>query len=396
MPDIATAHKTHTYIDNVESLKTLCTHLVSLSFITIDTEFVRSRTLFPALGLVQIFDGNKVYLIDTVAIDDLSALKPVLTDKNLLKVIHSCSEDLDALSYNIGVYPSPVFDTQIAANLLGLGNSIGYANLVEKICGIRLDKGESRTDWIARPLSNSQLHYAAADVTFLYEVYEHLHPLVEEKGWLNILFEEVMLIIQKKANPLPSEYAYLNYSSGWKLNPKHLYALKLLAEWRLNEAKQKNIAVNFVLREQSILEIAMKLPKSATHLSQMGHVTSKQVRLYEAKIHDIIARVESEQPECYPPLIQRLNDFPLYKKVGSAIKGVVSAHAEKTQIPEPLLASKKQINDVLKWLWFDLNDLSLREIKPDLLTGWRRDMLLSALEDAISNELRGTDVLRSL
>lgn len=396
MPDLAKAHKNHTYIDDVETLQTLCNYLVSLEFITIDTEFVRSRTLFPALGLVQVFDGEEVYLIDTVAIDDLSSLKPVLTQPNLLKIIHSCSEDLDALSYNIGAFPSPVFDTQIAANLLGLGNSIGYANLVEKICRIRLDKAESRTDWISRPLSNRQLDYAAADVTFLYAVYLHLKPRIDDKGWSDILFEEVTLIVQKKAKPLPAEFAYLGYSNSWKLKQKNLCALKRLAEWRLIEAQTKNIAVNFVMREQSVLDISIKLPRSVAFLSQINSITGKQVRLYEAKILEIITQVESDTSDCYPPLIQRLNDFPLYKKVGNAIKSVVAENALKTHIPEPLMASKKQINDVLKWLWFDINELDLRAIKPDLLSGWRREMLINQIETVVFSELRGTDVLRSL
>ncbi len=396
MPDFATAHKHHVYVNDVELLQDLCKKLVFHDFITIDTEFVRSRTLYPALGLVQVFDGKDVYLIDTVAIKDLSPLKALLSNQSVIKVIHSCSEDLDALSYNVGEFPTPVFDTQIAANLLGLGNSIGYANLVERICDVKLDKGESRTDWISRPLREGQLEYAAADVTFLYNIYLHLEPLIKEKGWLDILFEETALIVEKKANPLPANYAYLNYSNGWKLRPKNLYALKLLADWRLQEAQTKNIAVNFVMREQSILEIALKLPKSVTYLSQISHITNKQVRLYEATILAVVKRVESENPESYPPIIQRLNDFPLYKKIGNAIKTVVSEQAASSQIPEPLLASKKQINEVLKWLWFDINELDLRGVKPDLLVGWRRELLLKELEPVIFNELRGADVLRSL
>ncbi|GLR69666.1 ribonuclease D [Agaribacter marinus] len=389
-------HETFIYIETNEALAALCKKCLTLPYITLDTEFVRTKTLYPLLGLVQIFDGKAVYLIDPVKITDIAPLAKLLTDESTLKVLHSCSEDLDALKHNVGEYPSPLFDTQVAAGFLDMGNSIGYANLVENICDVTLDKTESRTDWLARPLRQEQLMYAAADVTYLHIVYAELFNAVEEKQLTKAVLLEAQNMTDKKQYAIPSDYAYMTIGNNWKLAPKNLLALKLLAKWRVETAQDNNTSINFVLRESCMLDIAARLPRNLSLLGKVHGISPKQNRLYGKVILSIVDDVENATQDEYPPRIERLIDFPKYKKAVSDIKARICTLAESAGIPEPVIASKKQINDLLKWCWFTFCDFDVRELRPDLLSGWRRELLLDDLASLFDDNEGEYNAVRSL
>ena len=159
------------WVDDKATLDSLCASWMQQARIAIDTEFMRSSTYYPHAGLIQVGDGKGCYLIDPLAIDDLSSLAVLMTHPATVKVIHSCSEDLEVFRFLLGVVPSPLMDTQIAAAYANMGFSLGYAALINDQLGIALDKGETRSDWMQRPLSQSQLHYAALDVAYLLIVY---------------------------------------------------------------------------------------------------------------------------------------------------------------------------------------------------------------------------------
>ena len=145
------------YLDTPCALRAYCEHAATKSAVAVDTEFVRTRTFYPQLGLVQLFDGEQAALVDVIAIDDCSSLVSLLTNPNVIKVLHAPSEDLEAFHHALGIYPSPMFDTQTAAQLLGIGNTMGYGRMVEALLSVSLEKGESRTDWLRRPLTPEQL-----------------------------------------------------------------------------------------------------------------------------------------------------------------------------------------------------------------------------------------------
>lgn len=386
------------YIDNQAALIDLCDDLAQAEVITVDTEFVRTRTLNPLLGLLQVFDGKRLALVDPVAIKDLSAFTAILENTNIIKVLHSCSEDIDALYSNLGVTPQPLFDTQFAASILGIGPSIGYANLIESFFSVALDKGESRTDWMARPLSVKQLEYAAADVTYLMAAYDELAGQLKEKQLMPHVFAESATLIHKKTTTLPSEFAYLSLSNAWKLSGAQLYALKHLAKWRLDLARAQDIAINFVIKEATMLDIAMKLPQSVSQLHQMDTLFGKQVRLYAQDILRITEAALNAADEDIPAKPKRLIDFSANKRASSDIKALVDKVEKQTGIPASVLASKKQIGQVLKWCWFEQDEFAMQGLMPDLLSGWRRDLFIDDLQALFSsNKGEGKyETLRSL
>jgi ribonuclease D len=384
------------YIDTADALVDYCERISGADALAIDTEFVRTRTLVPQLGLIQVYDGQHLGLIDPVAIKDLSVFNEVLTNPNIIKVLHACSEDLDALWFNLKVIPSPLFDSQFAANLLDMGQTLGYANLVEKMLNVHVDKGESRTDWIARPLSPEQLKYAAADVYYLLPVYRDIAKQVEEQGQTEWVFAESTFLSSKKRAKLPSDLAYLSIKNNWKLGARSRQALKDIASWRLQQAQQRDMAINFVLREQGMLEVATKLPDNKAKLFQLDTITPKEARLHTDILLELVQKSLSTEPEQCPPKIQRLVDFPEYKKALAVLKTVCEKLAQKHHTRVEVLASKKQLNQWLKWCWFEIDELDAMQLQPDIVSGWRRDLFAEELNTLFNKEGGQFNALRGI
>ncbi|MBD3587386.1 ribonuclease D [Salinimonas sp. HHU 13199] len=377
-------------ITTSEQLKNVCRKAQTHAAVALDTEFVRTRTLTPQLGLLQLYDGDQLVLIDPLQIEDMQPFITLMLNSNVVKVLHSCSEDLEAFLTAFDCIPSPVFDTQFAASVLNIGPTLGYARLVEMLSNVQLDKGESRTDWLARPLSEKQLHYAANDVLYLLPVYENLNKQITEKGLLNWVFDEMTTLAAKKAANLPAEFAYLPVKNNWRLNIEQLTVLQHLSAWRIGMARKKDLALNFVLKESLMFEIAQRLPDSRHELSSVCGMIAPTMRRYGDTLLDIVQRARDEYNDLpqdkHLPRAQRLVDFPAYKKTLAELKTAANDIAEQYQVPVEVVASKKQLNQVLKWYWFDLDEMQVQGLTPDLLTGWRAPLFKNAIETVIGPE----------
>ena len=384
------------YIDTPEALADYCERISGADALAIDTEFVRTRTLVPQLGLIQVYDGEHLGLIDPVALQDLTAFNLILTNPKIIKVLHSCSEDLDALWFNLKVIPEPLFDSQFAANLLDMGQTLGYANLVEQMLNVHVDKGESRTDWIRRPLSAQQLEYAAADVFYLLPVYRQLAERITEAGQSNWVFAESHFLSLKKRAELPSDLAYLSIKNNWKIGAQSRQALKDIASWRLQQAQKRDMAINFVLREQGMLEVAMKLPDNKAALFQLEAITPKEARVHADILLELVQKARKTEPTDCPAKVQRLTDFAEYKKALAELKDLCEKLALKHHTRVEVLASKKQLNQWLKWCWFDIDELDALQLQPDIVSGWRRDIFADELTAIFNSEGDNFDALRSL
>lgn len=377
-------------ITSAQQLATFCLGASQCSALAVDTEFVRTRTMTPQLGLIQLYDGHQLVLVDPIAIDDFSPLCDLLTSPSIVKLFHSCSEDLEAFLTALNVIPCPVFDTQLAATLLCMGNSLGYAKLVEKQLGIVLDKGESRTDWLARPLSDKQLSYAANDVLYLWQIYPELAKQADEKGITQWIYDEVSLTADKKSTPVNPEFSYLKLKNAWQLQGTGLLVLQQLSAWRLEKARSDDISLNFIVKETAMLDIANIQPTSMSSLNRIPDLSPRDIRRHGRTIIDIVANALSHEETLCPNNIERLVDFSTYKKQCQRLREACRLVAEKHDIPVELLASKKQINQFLSYCWMPEQYNKEYPLKPDLTVGWRHQLLEQSLARIMQDTAVGT------
>jgi len=368
-------------IETQNQLNTFVEQIKSKPILAIDTEFMRRRTLYPEVALIQVFDGEHLALIDPLAELSLFDFWEILKDPAVLKVLHSPSEDIEVFQKYAGFVPAPLFDTQFALQLLGEGNCMGFALMVKELLGIEIDKSESRTNWLQRPLTKKQLDYAAADTFHLLPCFELIIERINEADLFDIVINESELIANKRAFQTPDDLLYKDIKNAWQLKPHELAVLKELAVWRRNKAIRKNLALNFVLKEHNMTEIAKRGPSSLNSLRQIPGVESMEVNRSGVEILKCIETAKAMPEELHPPVLKRLIDFPSYKKVAKDIKQKVTKVAKEHNIPEDVMASKKQVNQLISWNWKLTNEQKRKHIKPDLLSSWRYSYIKETLKE---------------
>jgi ribonuclease D len=362
-------------------LNTFVEQIQNKPILAIDTEFMRRRTLYPEVALIQVFDGEHLALIDPLAELSLFDFWQVLKDPAVLKVLHSPSEDIEVFQKYAGFVPAPLFDTQFALQLLGEGNCMGFALMVKTLLGIEIDKSESRTNWLQRPLTTKQLDYAAADTFHLLPCFELIIDRINNADLFEIVLDESELIANKRAFQTPDELLYKDIKNAWQLKPHELAVLKELAIWRRNKAIRKNLALNFVLKEHNMTEIAKRGPSSLNSLRQIPGVESIEVNRSGVEILKCIEKAKAIAVDEHPQVLKRLIDFPNYKQTAKDIKQKITKVAKANNIPEDVLASKKQVNQLISWNWKLTAEQKKTHIKPDLLNSWRYSFIKEALKE---------------
>ncbi len=364
---------TFEYIDDDASLTKLVAQYRQSQLLVLDTEFVRTRTYYARLGLIQAYDGKTLALIDPVAVSNLAEFWQLLTVPEITTVLHSCSEDLEVFARNGNCQPFKLFDSQIAASLCGFGHGLGYGKLVEQTLDIVLDKGESRTDWMKRPLSEAQLNYAANDVYYLYNLYPQLIEKLEEQDRLAWVFEEGERMTKDRLTPPNLDQAYLKVKNAFQLSPKQLAFLKVLAKWRLQKALSRDLAVGFVVKDHALIGLAKKQPKSNNELFNMTELTEQEKRIHGKDILALLKTADLDNP---PKAIDVIALKTGYKSSFKAIKNCLVAIAENKQVSIELLGSKRHIHEYLQWLWDGKVTAT-----PLLLTGWRKGLVETSLNE---------------
>ncbi|EGT3573708.1 ribonuclease D [Citrobacter amalonaticus] len=357
-----------------DSLATLCEAVRAFPAIALDTEFVRTRTYYPQLGLIQLFDGEHVALIDPLGINDWSPLKAILRDTAITKFLHAGSEDLEVFLNAFGELPQPLIDTQILAAFCGRPLSWGFASMVEEYTGVALDKSESRTDWLARPLSERQCEYAAADVWYLLPIAGKLMAETEAVGWLSAALDECRLMQTRRQEILAPEEAWRDITNAWQLRTRQLACLQLLADWRLRKARERDLAVNFVVREEHLWSVARYMPGSMGELDSLG-LSGSEIRFHGKTLLSLVAKAQALPEEALPEPLLNLMDMPGYRKAFKAIKALVTDVSAEHHVSAELLASRRQINQLLNWHW----KLKPQSTQPELISGWRAALMAEKL-----------------
>lgn len=354
-------------ISDTKTLADFCRRLAGTEFVTVDTEFMREKTYWARLCLIQVAGTTESQAIDALA--EGISLKPLFTllrDKKTLKVFHAARQDLEIFYHLMGgSLPEPVFDTQVAAMVCGFGESVGYETLVSKLTRARIDKASRFTDWSLRPLSERQVKYALEDVTHLRDVYEKLRAKLVANGHAAWLEEEMATLTNPQTYALQPDQAYRRIKTR-SSNARFLAVLREVAAWREREAQRLDLPRNRVLRDEALIEIAHHTPSTAEELTRtrgLGHKFAESERGAEllAAVKRGVAVPDDQCPQPAPR-----SDLPRgLGPVVDLMKVLLKMKCEQFEVAQKLVASSDEVERIAAF-----GD----EADVPALKGWRRQV----------------------
>ena len=351
-------------------------------WLALDTEFIRERTYYPKLCLVQIAAHNEkgelqLACIDPLEIDDISALLDLLNNTNIIKVLHAAHQDLEIFNYLSGQVPQPIFDTQPAASVLGYGDHMGYARLMQQVLKVDLDKSQSRTNWANRPLKQAQLDYAIDDVRYLAQAYPIIRNKLIALGRLDWLDSDFSHFIN------PQLYA-INAMTRWRkvqglqvLKRQQLATLRELAAWREHLAERKNLPRKWIIKDEILIDLARQQPKNLQAIAEMrGINTPKTKKYHKTWLACIMNGISLDESEC-PEINHRKKPTITQDKIIDILMTALSIHAQELGITPAVVTTRKKVTSMV---------LEKRQI---LSNDWRGALVNNLFEDI----LKGSKVL---
>ncbi len=326
--------------------------------IGLDTEFVRERTYFPRPGLIQASDGQSVWLLDAVALPRMESLAALLDDQERVKVLHSVGEDMEVFQILTGTVPDPLFDTQVAAAMLGYPLQLRYEQLVAETLGAELAGGKARSDWCKRPLARDLLTYAAQDVIWLPRLKHHLTEQLDRKGRLAWLLEDcARTVASARSDERPP--ALLRVKGAGRLNDEALAVLAKLAEWRDATARHRDLPKSFVIRDEHLLQAAEKTAGVSPDAA-IRALPDPVRRRYRDTLFSLL-ETQDDNDFCRPAELVQLTGEQ--REWISKAQKTVRSMAEDLEIDPALIASKRELTKIA------------HGNSPDWLKGWRGDLL---------------------
>ena len=347
-------------IETTEQLTEFCKHLQKSKYIAVDTEFLREKTYYPILCLIQVATPDESACIDVLSGLDLTPFLDVLKDQKILKIFHSCRQDIEIFYDLIGKVPTPLFDTQIGAMVCGLGENVSYHNLVEHFLKIDIDKASRVTDWSKRPLTSEQLEYAAYDVIYLIQVYPKMLDLLKSTKRTTWLKEEMEALENPKLYFTDSNDAWLKVKP-LSAKPAYLAVLQALCAWREEKAKKLNRPRRFILKDDTILQLATITPEKPEDFDRLRHNDSLKSTWKDEIISVIKKALNSKdfpvfsKPECVPTQLKGLQ---------SVLKLLLEVVCAEEKVAPKMVASIDDINKLI----LDSN------VDIPALKGWRKEI----------------------
>ena len=363
-------------ISTPEALQELCHALSKGDYIAIDTEFLREKTYYARLCLIQVANDDVIACVDPLALQDLTPLWDVFFDTRILKVLHASRQDLEIIHDLTGRVPTPIFDTQIAATVAGHEESIGYSRLVESICGEQLDKTLSRTDWSRRPLSAEQIRYAEDDVRHLRPIFKKLRAELIDTGrmqWLEDDFEYLSNPALYTTNPVEM---FRKVKRGQMLRPKQLAVLRELAAWRETAAMQLDKPRKWLIDDDTLFEIARHPPATLEALAQIRGMNEAGLKKWGKQIlaatEQGLAIPESERPQWH----ERRKLKPGDKVLADLMMALVRQRGLEHGVAPSLLATASDLEAIIA----DDPEAALR-------SGWRARLVGNELGALLAGHL---------
>lgn len=345
----------------------------------LDTEFMREKTYRAKLCLVQVATSDRIVLIDPMSGVDLGPIAELIADENVEVVVHAGRQDFELFAEGFGVAPTRVYDVQLAAGFAGYGSSLPYGRLVEETTGTALEKGESYTDWCKRPLTRSQIGYAAADVRHLLAVAEHLKHRIAELGRSEWVAEEMAALEGAEPYVFNPGAAWLRVSGRGSLNGRQTAVLREVARWREEAAERRDIPRGWVIKDVTLVEIARRMPATAAALKSIRGMNAREV---ERSGREILAAIEagrSGAPVVRPPAPSRAA-LARARMLSGLADALVKSRCEEAGVASELVATRSEL------------DALLVDGHPDgsghrLLRGWRKDVAGDDVVDLISGRV---------
>ena len=363
------------YIDTPEKLDELCGKISKESWVAIDTEFLREKTYYPKFCLLQIATPEWVACVDPLVLPSLDPLFEVVYNPSIIKVFHACRQDLEILYHLTGKVPESIFDTQLAAPLLGFQENPGYGMLVSSLLNINLSKAHTRTDWSIRPLQEAQLKYAADDVIYLGEIYQLIRKKLIELGRLDWLHDDFSSLADTDLYLLPTEKAWMRIKGKNKLTGKQLSIVQALAGWREKKAQSEDRPRNWLLRDDMILDLARLQPVAVGELFKIHNMNERSAKRYGETICRLIAEARLLPPIKLDEKGRSQPQTQQQEAILDVLAALVRVRADENSLNPVILATRK-----------DLEMLLFEDSKCRLLHGWRYSMVGSELIDVLQGK----------
>ena len=350
-------------INTSDALSQFCEALRGAPYIAVDTEFMRERSYYARLCLVQVAYGEHAAAIDPLADGlDMSPLRDLLCDPDTVKVLHAATQDLEIFLTKIGQVPAPVFDTQIAATVCGLGEQPGYAKLVSELLGVTIDKASQNTDWSLRPLSRRQLTYALGDVTHLCKVYERLVAQLDQTGRSEWVTEEMAALLDASRYRVDPAEAWRRIRIR-RPSRRSLVILQALAMWREEQAMARDVPRKWVMRDEALIEIAQNPPKSSSDLARVRSMKPNVARGDDgAAMLDAVKRALASPEDSWPTPPKRGPRLDVSGPLVALLQTLLNHRCEAHDVAPSIVAKRADLERIAS------------EEEPDVpaLKGWRR------------------------
>ncbi len=364
------------WIDTRNALVEFCDELYNCKWVALDTEFIRDNTYYPQLCLIQLATSKELACIDPLSVKSLSPLLDILFREEITKVFHAAQQDLETFYHLFGELPKPVFDTQMAASMLGYGDQMSYAKLVRKLLGVTLDKSHSRTDWSMRPLSDDQIRYATDDVNYLRQLYPILLGTLTEKGRRDWLTQDTEQLYHESSYILPSDTAWRRIRGIKHLNQRQLSVLRALAAWREDKARAQNFPRKWIISDRLLLEFARKHQQPDKSLSHIKGMEPKTMHRYGKELLEIISEASLAPRSQWPKVPPHRQLTAEQSTLVDMMMALVRYQARLHEISSVMLATRN-----------DLERLVLGDIEVPVLKGWRNSIAGNALKALLQGRL---------
>lgn len=364
------------FIDSSEALDSLCQQLSGSRWLAVDTEFLREKTYYPQLCLIQIANDDVIACVDPLAISDLTPLLDILYNPQTTVVFHAARQDLELLYLIKGELPPALFDTQLAATVLGYGDQIGYANLVKQCLDVDLDKAHSRTDWTKRPLDQAQIDYAADDVRYLRDIYQILKQQLADKNRLHWLDDDFATLSNPITYQPDPDNIWRKVKGAGRLKGVQLAVLKQLAAWRENRAVKANRPRRWMLKDEIMIDLAKLGPETLDKFKLVRGLENSTIERHGKTILSEIKHAKALPKDAWPRL-KKLE--PLTNQQDALIDALMSLlrkYCDQQSIAPAAVASRKDIESMVRG-----------ETDIPLLQGWRNEIVGHYLDKFLKGQL---------